>query len=493
MKQYIYISLFFLLSHTSCYKEHVVFDSDPSETLELELILKLNHNDCAFDFNSKTLRYTIDISLIKEFEVYVEFQEYSEVFFNNLLLENNCTNNFGEIVLNQNYPLIIITNGIEHEFQLQFTNLPIIQIITHNHIVDEPKTLGRIIINYPSITKNKFTSLIGLEYRGETSQSRPKKSLSFCFLNSVIMTDKVSKSIFNLPQNSEWWLDAMFIDKSRLRNKSAFDIWSQIEGARNHGISSYFTELYINSEHQGIYCINELINAELLNISSSEAVLYKAIDWGGPGFEFHSDDMSTNKYWDGWEQKFPNPSDIINWSPLLQLRDLVINQTDAVFLKDAEEIININNFIDYYILLNLTSSIDNVAKNNYLSTLSINDPIFIMPWDMDGSFGLMWNGDYLNHTNILSNNLFDRLLNLNASQFKSKLKDRWEDLRKQHLSNQNLLNIFDINFNLIKKSNIIDIENSKWNTNVNLEEEHLYINNWLINRLNFLDEYYLNL
>ena len=44
----------------------------------------------------------------------------------------------------------------------------------------------------------------------------------------------------------------MYFDPSRLRNKTSFEIWNQIEGERNYGISSYFVELYINSNHQRI-------------------------------------------------------------------------------------------------------------------------------------------------------------------------------------------------------------------------------------------------
>ena len=495
MKEFLTISsyIFLLLSCTSCYKEVVVFNPDPNNTLELEKILRLNNKDCSFDESSNTLRYSIPSSNIKDFEVLVEFQDYSKVYFNDSLLSNNSINNFGNIEVNRDYPVLIITNEIAHELKLQFTNLPIVQIITHNRIVDEPKVLARLVINYPSIDQDKTVSYIGLEYRGETSQSHPKKSFSFCFLNSLFTNDKISKSIFQLPENSDWWLDAMYIDKSRLRNKTSFDIWRQIEGSRNYGINSSFVELYINSEHQGLYSINELINAESLNLLSDDAVLYKAVDWSGPRFDFYSEDVSINKYWDGWEQKFPDVKNRINWQPLLYLRNIIINGSSNDFTSDIDKMIHLDNFIDYYIFLNLSSSLDNVAKNNFLSRQSNKDPLCIIPWDMDGSFGLMWNGDYISHTYILSNNLFDRLLDMESDQFKNNLKLRWTSLREESLNNDNLMNLFEGNFNCINTSNIIQIENNTWNTNINLEEEKIFIHNWLSNRLSFLDDYYLNL
>ena len=114
-------------------------------------------------------------------------------------------------------------------------------------------------------------------------------------------------------------------------------------------------------------------------------------------------------------------------------------------------------------------------------------------WDMEGSFGLMWNGDYISHTYILSNNLFDRLLDMESGQFKNKLKLRWTSLRQESLNNDHLMNLFEVNFNCINTSNILQIENNTWNININLEEEKIFIQNWLSYRLNFLDDYYLSL
>ena len=495
MKPRLFFCIYILLtlSINSCYKEKVILNSEPNHILELPLILKINDKYCHFDNETNTLRYSIENMTTGSFEAKIEFQEQSEVYFNNKLLENNTINNLGNIKINENYNITIITNKTTLNLTLQFTTIPVVQIITHDQIIDEPKTIGRIIINYPEITKSTTTSYIGIEHRGGSSQSNFKKSFGFSFLNSLKIDDVALKSIFDLPPNTQWWLDAMYIDQARLRNKASFEIWNTIQGDDNYGINSSFVELYINNEHQGLYCANQLINDELLNLSSIDAVLYKAIEWNGTKFDFYSEEISTSKYWDGWEQKFPDENNRINWEPLSHLRNVVLNYSDDDFVSEITNVININNFIDYYIFLNLILGWDNRGKNTFLARRSKNNPLFIIPWDLDGVLGRNWDSSQTGYTDILTNGLYDRLLLLNPDNFKNKLTNRWFYLRNNELSNANLIEILEFNFSQLNNSDIISLENTIWGIKLSLGEEQLYINEWLINRTGFLDQYYMGL
>jgi len=46
---------------------------------------------------------------------------------------------------------------------------------------------------------------------------------------------------------------------------------------------------------------------------------------------------------------------------------------------------------------------------------------------------------------------------------------------------------------LINTSEIIDIENRKWGSNIDLNSEKQYLIDWMENRLTFLDNYFYNL
>ena len=482
----IVIAVMILMFSESCYKEEVVFDSEPNSLLELPLLLRINDKDCAFDYNTSSLRYPITNDQISQFEVLIAFQDYSVIYFEDQLLVNNQINNLGEIRINRAYKVKVITNNIVSELILTFTNLPIIQIILPDQIFDEPKTLAKVFVNYAD--RKAISSYIGIEQRGgwHTLQL-PKRSYNFTFLNSIYIDDKVSKSLFDLETNSQWVLDGMFADEVRAKNKIGSQIWLGISGDNHFGPQLNYVELFINNQHQGLYCLGPKINYESIGLSNNEALLYKAIGWTGPGcFSESSSNIPTIERWDGWVQKYPPPGQRINWGPLADLRDLVVNASDQDFSSSIGILIDIDNFIDYYLFLNLTCAADNLGKNIYLTRNLLSKPLCIIPWDYDNSFRSKY-------SIISANRLYQRLLSLGPVNFRQRLKDRWFYLRNNSFELSNLKSIFQKNFDKIKPSDIITIENNKWGSSIDIEMECNNLISWISTRVNSLDEYYYNL
>lgn len=491
-----YCLLILVLCFQSCYKEEVIFDSLPNEELELVLILELNGKDCFFDYSTNSLRYSIEQDSIQNFAPYVRFQDYSEIYFNNIPLTNKTINNLGKIKLKEEYSVRIITKGVTTNLTLTFTNLPIVRIVTPNEIIDDPQKLARFTINYPSVAKSEMTSFIGVEIRGGSSLYKPKRSYGFSFLNSMGIKSKTSKALFGWKEKEDWILNASYNDQSRVRNKISFEVWEAMNPLTHQFIQSKFVELYVNNDCQGLYCLNEQMNAEQLGLTGLEAVLYKGTAWGDGATTFEhllSNMPLFTDEWDGWEQKHPRPNDQINWQPLYDLRDLVVNKSDATFIGTIPSQIDFDICIDYYIFLNLISGIDNTGKNMFWVRENTSAPFFIAPWDLDATWGRFWDGFDMNSTTIATNKLFDRLLTLNPNNFKGNLKNRWLVLRADVLAFSNLERIFENNFSTIKKSDILDIENLKWGTTIDALQEQHYINSWTLDHLAFLDVYFANL
>ncbi|HOY38085.1 MAG: CotH kinase family protein [Bacteroidales bacterium] len=477
---------------SSCYKEEVIYDLQPDNSLELSTILRFNGKDCVFDSGRNLLRYPVNADSIVHFEPFTEFQDYSEIYFANRQLSRNTINNIGTVHINQEYPIIVKTGDFTKEITLVFTNLPIVQITTISGFFDEPKTLARLTIHYPEPERPSYSSYIGIEYRGVTAQLFPKKSYGFAILGSMNIKDRRSCQLFSMRLLENWILDAMYIDKGRLRNKVSFEIWRNMgENTQHDGLQSELVELVINNSHQGLYCLNENITAELLQFSQPDAVLYKAYDWanGAVTFDIPPEMPSTIQYWDGWEQKFPDPELKTNWMPLYKLRDFVVNSSDAEFCDSIADLIDMDNFIDYFLFLNLVTALDNVGKNTFLAQTGNTDKFFIIPWDIDASWGLFWDGTYIGYTNRLTNNLYNRLINLNPDNFRERLKTRWVSLRNSNFTETEILSLFERDFEKISKSDIISLENSIWSLNLNIEEERNFIQTWIPARLNYLDAY----
>lgn len=184
---------------------------------------------------------------------------------------------------------------------------------------------------------------------------------------------------------------------------------------------------------------------------------------------------------------------MINWEELKKLRNFIVNSKDKNFIDSIDYYIDIDNFIDYYLFLNLCSAFDNTGKNIFLMKSRETKKFIILPWDLDASWGLFWDRSYIEPTGILSNNLYDRLFELNPNNFKAKVKTRWFDLAQNVFSEEEILDEFEKSINPIIKSGIIDKENLIWSLNIDTEAEYEYLKNWLRARINYLDTYFSSL
>ena len=237
-----------------------------------------------------------------------------------------------------------------------------------------------------------------------------------------------------------------------------------------------------------------MIKGKILNLTDPNGVLYKTANYDGKTTSFGEYKTTPpNKFeWDGWVQKYPDPDNKVNWSLLDTLRQLTVNASDEAFKQAISSLIDMESFIDYYILINFLFADDNTGKNNFLYSLD-GEKLTILPWDLDGALGRHWNGDKNTDSKnsiILDNNLFERLISTNANDFKTALKDRWSSLRSNQYSKANLDLILAKNFNELNQSNIIDLENKIWDDDINITTEEVYISYWMGERLTFLDSYF---
>lgn len=489
------ISLIILFFTSSCYKEEAIFDIFPNEQLELPIILAFNHNHCFFDVNSNSLCFAIPKDSVVDFSPFVQFQEHSSILINNIALTNNSINNLGTIGINNTYSVSIITQGKTKYFTLRFTTLPILRIVTRSKIMNEPKSLAKLTVNAPNGNTATTTSFIGIELRGASSQFNPKKSYGFSFLQDKNLDHRISKSLLGCKKNESWILDATYNDQAKFRNKLSFEIWREMNPTEHISIKSQFVELYLNNNYQGLYCLNEQINAEQLGLLNSSGVLYKSVDWeGGTTFQ-HLTSKKPPKYtdfWDGWVQKYPKPTDKIKWQPLYDLRNWVINQTDAQFIQNAADQIDLENIIDYYLFINLIGANDNHGKNMIWVSPRDKTPFFIVPWDLDTSWGRDWDASPRSPdiVHIYNNKLFKRLLVLNPQNFRQRLKDKWTNLRQNNWSSTNIQALLDDNVKALSYTDVIQQENTRWNKNIDLQQEQIYMQHWLMNQLNLLDTHF---
>lgn len=400
-------------------------------------------------------------------------------------------------------------NGVAYQinhnnkaYNLYFSNLPLIKMTTTGEIRDTPKILGHF--EFKAADKPLISSRIGVEYRGATSQTYPKKSMEVEFWLDENGDETHDLALLNLHKGDSYNLQAMYNEKLRINSKTSNELWQQIhpdlhykaeENDAKSGISMKYVDLFLNGEYRGVYAIGEKVNRKFLKLKKNDGdeikgELYKGDQWGGATTftELNSFD-NTSDVWDGYEYK--HPKDIIKWENLHGLVDYVLNENDETFNSTYPAKFDVDNIVDYFIFLNLVRATDNTGKNIYLAKYKKNGPYFYVPWDLDGTFGSIFDGSEDNTVgDILFNGLYSRLWQ--EAAFQSKLANRWAELRNSIVTKENIGQMLKNNMEELHKSGVYEREALVWDA-YEYEQDMLdYKIDWVGRRIDFLDSVFTN-
>jgi hypothetical protein len=413
-------------------------------------------------------------------------------------------------------------------FRLVLSTLPLVQIIHSDSIVNEPKVPCRVSVIDPSGKTNKFRFWFpphraGIEIRGGLSRQFPKKSYGLEFWAENI-NEEVSSgtALFGFRDDGDWILDAMYVDKSRMRNRLSTDIWNDLnrlpyahlEPKAMNGTRGCFVELFINNQYGGLYCLTEKIDRNQLNLDRNEGFSYKATYWSSATEFTSGEDPASNSSatWKGWELEFQgenylksNPA--VRWEPLRDFIRFTVNASDSEFKAQVFSRIDMSNVIDYLIFMNVMGADDNTGKNTFFSLYkSTSLPFFITPWDLDATWGRKWEGskisltseDFIGVTGIPGTNskycrpnaFFRRLITLNPADFRIKLKNRWNALKSGPFDMNSLTERVEAYKQLFNSSGAFSRENAKWPGSMYAPDtETQYMLTWIESRIAQVDAY----
>jgi len=163
--------------------------------------------------------------------------------------------------------LAVSQTGSDVKSPLGFTssNLPIVVINTNGATIpDDPKIpVGLNVYNKGAGQRNYLTDMpefegrTGIETRGSSSQSFPKKSYGFESWDAS--GNSIDVSFLGMPAESDWILNANYTDKSFVRNVMAYQVWQNLG---HYGTRYHFVELVLNGQYQGIYIFSEKIKRD---------------------------------------------------------------------------------------------------------------------------------------------------------------------------------------------------------------------------------------
>ena len=378
-------------------------------------------------------------------------------------------------------------------------DVPYFIIKSIKKIVDDPKVKAKINIVLQDSTI--FTSDIGIELRGAISQIfYDKKSYGFELRDST--NKSLAASLLGLPKNSDWVLHGPYGDKTLLRNAVAYKISNDIG---RYASRTKLIELEINGEYLGFYVLMEKLKQDndrikISKLSKNDTIPEKIT--GGYILKIdktvgnnsdetnYSDKNSFPSRYDS-KMRLSNPKTYflydypkaknINSVQKKYIQEYIAGFENALAsnsFKDEQEgykkYIDINSFIDFFVLTELMQNHDGYRLSTYLQK-DRGKKLQMGPiWDFDIAFGSD-NGfcDGMNrHAWVFQYNHYcsgdtwlvpfwwKRLIS--DEDFKNRLIVRWQSLRKSQLSDNQLDKTIDDFNKQITESGMVARNFERW-------------------------------
>ena len=358
-----------------------------------------------------------------------------------------------------------------------------------------------------------------LRYRGGSATRYDKKSFAVKLYDDA--GEDLDANIFGIREENSWILDAMAIDRMRMRNRVCFDVWNDMSHTpyetgfdNRNGTKGVFVEVFLNGEYHGLYCMTDKIDRKMLGLKKAKAaedgeVTVRGLLYKGNAWNDYTDiyllsygETATDKdTWNAWELQYPDlyPS-IDTWQPLMDLIDFCSDKTsDDDFLQLYEEWFYPDNLADYVAFTLALNVGDNLYKNTFLSTVDITKGhrYMLSPWDMDMSLGGHWDGKYNERIAEIgqynSRAPFNRLIGRNGDGFVDRLTDTWKAHYTTLFSPEGIGSRLDSYTSMFTESGAWEREYTKWNNNPvplkeQLWEETDYVKNWYVKNYESLCE-----
>lgn len=304
-----------------------------------------------------------------------------------------------------------------------------------------------------------------LEVQGSTSAAYPKKNWTFSFVDFEL-------SLGGLVHHDAWVFKSNWIDATHVRNIGSNRLWESMVQTRDTyplrevdysyigkaqadsfdtkaigHVDGFPAELYVNGAFYGMGCFN--IGKKRVNYNMSKS--------NKAQIQLAADDHVSLKSFNpaGWELRNPSLSGYEEGGPIEDAtvmasinRLWTFNNSTAVnFRANFTQFYNLINVIDYNILFHVLLGTDIIDKNFILSTWDGNIWHF-MPYDLDTTFGLFWNGstDYPTNQNTYTGDFVQsgtkQFWDMFEAQFMTERQERYRFLRENNILTVN--NVFKI-------------------------------------------------
>lgn len=432
-----------------------------------------------------------------------------------------------------------VTEVTEEEEIVVEGKLPRFEIGTNgNVIVDEPKINASIKIY--ETDKISYEGKVGIEIRGATSQSFPKKSYGFETRDAN--NEDVNVSLLGFPEEEDWILYGPYSDKSLMRNMLIYDLSRDID---RYASRTKFAELYIDGIYKGVYvfmeklkrdgdriAINKLNNDENTGEDVTGGYILKIDKTAGSNLgdgyndlnsftSSHAPTSATMSQEIHFLYEYPDAEDITEEQKnyistyVKQFEDALASNEYANLETGYEAYIDVDSFIDFFLMNEISNNVDGYRLSTYMHK-DKNEKLEMGPiWDFNLAFG---NADYCGggETNVWAYKFNERCSEdywevpfwwerlLEDPAYVSRLKIRWNALRSNEFSDAAIDLKIETYTTLLNTSEAVRANFATWDilgiyvwpnnfVGNSYDAEIEYLKSWIKARVTWLDQAMNNL
>ncbi len=298
-----------------------------------------------------------------------------------------------------------------------------------------------------------------IERRGGGSISLPKYSYEIDLKKDVALA--------GLPKDDDWILNATYIDKTFLRHILCYELFS-LMNPNNIVAQHRYVQLEINGKYEGLYILMEKLDKSSLKIKKSDelAVIFKEPHLFRTSYE----GIIPQRPYNFHQQTYPDIDDNDKTATAEDIRHFILKASDEDFSGKIKDIFDIENIIDWHLLLLMSNNSDGILKNFYLYKQD-NETLFrVAPWDYDHSFGRDGDNELnldVHPANLERSILFKRLLTF--KWYREQLKAKW-----LYLNEKDILSVEGLKRRITEKSLVIKEAVKKNATRWSTDKNHVY-------------------
>jgi len=363
-------------------------------------------------------------------------------------------------------------------------------------IPDEPKIPCTLVIE-DGMGGLVYDGAAYVEQRGRSSIAFAKPQYSVELRTSLDTELEDPVDLFGMGSEADWIFNGAYIDRALFRNVVLFEIFQSFGATERYAPQIRYAELTLDGDYRGIYMLTERVKRDF-----SRLPIMGSLD--GSSFVLKQDETEGIRavgFANGhWRLIYPHRDrasqlqrdGVVNW---LSTWSGVINGT----ITDVPifDLVDLDSVVDFVLLEEFAKNVDAYFLSMHVWK-DVGGKLHFTPWDLDLSFG---QPDYGNAESPAGWIEYRPWLITSLAQheeFRSRLAERWAELRQDQLSRETIFARID--WHLVTIADHIDANFERWPIDeIQFLDDTLYtveshaeeldrVRTWIDSRLEWMDE-----